>query len=131
MTHNHRPPPENASLIDYARSACLCDVGQPDYAAVTAVRPDGTVVLVLADRGRIGDPTATVNATCPTAPHEQDGPLPDRWRDRVHLAPFYCGRRTLRGTRCRIPVAQPGQACGWHRPQPATDTDKRDERNTR
>jgi hypothetical protein len=106
---------DHSALLDYERSVCLCDAGRPDLAAVTAIGPDGAAVLLVADQNRIGDPTATFDPNCLDAPHEQTGPLPPRWQSRIELAPLYCGRRTLRGTRCRIPVTRPGQACGWHR----------------
>ena len=37
MTEN-----DGANVIDHDRTVCLCDVGQPDYLATTAVGPDGT-----------------------------------------------------------------------------------------
>lgn len=123
---------DNAAWLDHERSASLHDVGAPELAAVVGVHLDGSVLLLIAETARIGDPTAIFDAGCADAPHEQLGPLPARWRDRVALAPFYCGRQTLRGTRCRIPVTQPGGTCGWHRPQTkTTDTEIRDEGNTR
>ena len=39
---------DNTNWIDDARSACLCDVGRPDYWAATTVSADGTEHLVLA-----------------------------------------------------------------------------------
>ncbi|WP_241007786.1 hypothetical protein [Mycobacterium kubicae] len=118
-------PRVTTALVDDDRSVCLCDAGASDYAAVTAVRPDGTVLLLLAEKDGIGDPAAVFDAGCADAPHEQPGPLPALWQTRVELAPLRCGRRTLRGGRCRMPVGQPGQACGWHRRAP-DDTDRQE-----
>ena len=109
------------SLIDPCRTTCLCDAGLPDYLAVTAVNSDGSTVILLAERDSIGDPEVRFDSACPAAPHEQVGPLPPRWQARVALTPFYCGRTTRAGTRCRIPVSHAGQACGWHRPQTSAD----------
>lgn len=122
---------DNSALVDHDHCACLCDAGAPGYAAITGIRPDGSTLLLFAETERIGDRTTRFDPNCRDAPHEQLGPLPARWRDRVQLAPIRCGRRTLRGSRCRIPVTQPGQACGHHRAQSAADADVRDERNTR
>jgi hypothetical protein len=102
------------NLVDPARSAQLCDVGQSDYMLVTAVSDDGTVDYVLAERASINTDSG-YDSTCRDAVHERVGPLPYYWQSRVTLAPFYCGRRTLRGTRCRIPVSQAGDTCAWHR----------------
>ncbi|MGO9156777.1 hypothetical protein [Mycobacterium sp.] len=99
-------------IIDPDRSTCLCDVGQPDYAAVTVIDPDGADRLVLAECATINDPTVSYRSDPP--PHEHLGPLPPRWGARVALAPFYCGRPTRAGRPCRIPVAAPGQRCSWH-----------------
>jgi hypothetical protein len=114
--------------IDDARTACLCDQGLPGWHAATCVAEDGCHDLVLANAEWVGDGRYTYDPTTPQAPHEQPGPLPPRWRDRVQLAPLRCGRRTKSGTSCRTYVARPGDACGWHREQNTLD---RDERTTR
>ncbi len=103
------------SLIDPARSAHLCDVGQRDYLLVTAIGDDGETDIVLAEKASIGDETVTYNPRCPDAPHEQLGELPPRWKARIQLAPFYCGHPTKRGKPCRVLVSWPGRACTWHR----------------
>jgi hypothetical protein len=68
----------------------------------------------------IGDETVRYDSTCSSVAHEQLGPLPSRWRDRVQLAPLRCGRPTQAGRPCRIPVAAPGQRCSWHRAERTT-----------
>jgi hypothetical protein len=112
----------NRTYIDFQRSACLCDVGLPGIGASVCIGEDGGTDLVLIDQSRL-DCTEhnTYDPTTPQAPHEQPGPLPPRWRDRVKLAPLRCGRRTKSGGRCRAYVARPGDACGWHREQAAID----------
>jgi hypothetical protein len=42
-------------IIDPDRSTCLCDAGQFDFLAVTAVDSDGQQHLLLAERDAIGD----------------------------------------------------------------------------
>lgn len=102
------------SLIDWARSARLGDVGAAGYAAAVCVTTSGEDVLWLvskvdwfSDHPRHGDASQ---------PHEQLGPLPRRWRERVAwAAPFRCGRPTKSGRPCRLPVDQAGGACSFHR----------------
>jgi hypothetical protein len=104
------------SYIDYARSRCLCDVGMPGYVAVTAVDTDGDTDLVLVDESALGcEGHNAYDPTCAAAPHEQSGPLPQRFRSRLLATPLRCGRRTKGGAPCRTPVAEPGRACAWHR----------------
>jgi hypothetical protein len=52
------PGPAAAALIDFDRTACLCDAGQPDYLAATAVSEDGSTHLLLAE---LGDVRTTTN----------------------------------------------------------------------
>jgi hypothetical protein len=111
MTDDYR-----RAIIDHSRSACLCDAGLPDVDASVCIAPDGHVDLVLIDTKLLGDDCSTYDPTTAEAPHEQTGPLPGCWRDRVQLAPLRCGHRTQRGTPCRNFVTCPGQPCGWHRP---------------
>lgn len=111
----HRDP----NLIDLYRTACLCDVGQPEYLAATAVGVDGSEHLLLARRNAIGDPTVRYDRHCADVAHEQTGPLPATWRHRTALAPLRCGRSTKTGRPCRSLVAHPGGACGWHTRQAA------------
>jgi hypothetical protein len=103
------------NYIDDARSACLCDLGLPGWQAATCIAEDGRQDLVLVNTEWLGDRRYGYDHATYDAPHEQPGPLPPRWRDRVHLAPLRCGRRTKSGTSCRAYVGQPGEACGWHR----------------
>jgi hypothetical protein len=104
------------SIIDDARTTCLCDVGgPPGYIAATVVSTAGVATYLLAAVEFLGDPSATYDANCAEAAHEQTGPLPPRWRDRIQLAPARCGRRTKTGGRCRAYVGRPGDACGWHK----------------
>lgn len=46
---------DNTDIIDNHHTACLCDVGQPDYIAATAVSADGQAHLVLARVDSLGD----------------------------------------------------------------------------
>ena len=105
----------SAAYIDDYRSCCLCDVGMPGWHAVTCIAEDGRQDLILANAEWIGNADHTYDPTTPQEPHEQGGPLPRWWRDRVQLAPLRCGRRTRTGKTCRAYVARPGEACGWHR----------------
>jgi hypothetical protein len=102
----------NVNPIDWDRSTCLCDVGMPGWAAIMCIGPDGDRHALLVDQATLG---SSYNPDVPHATHEQPGPLPPRWRDRVQLAPLRCGRRTKSGTSCRAYVGHPGEACGWHR----------------
>ena len=102
------------ALVDWARSACLCDVGAPGHSLAVAVTDDGRDVLWLiddaelhAEHPRHGDSRQS---------HEQVGPLPARWRERVAWsAAFRCGRPTKSGRPCRLPVGQAGRSCSFHR----------------
>lgn len=104
-------------LIDDHRSACLCDVGGRDYAAVVAVDIDGAAYLLLAHRGSLGDESVRFDVTCPEAPHDQAGPLPLEYVRRIAAAQrtHRCGRPTATGGRCRIRVTRPGEPCHKHR----------------
>jgi len=115
---------DNANLIDDDRTRCLCDVGQPDYLAATAVAADGATHLLLAQVDAIGDETVRYDPTCSAVRHEQTGPLPPGVQYRVWQVlgnrhddrdGWRCGRPTKSGTRCRTPVHRPGDACAWHR----------------
>jgi hypothetical protein len=111
-------PMTGAHLIDCARTTCLCDVGQPDYIAATAISADGAEHLVLAERDAINAEDARYDSTCSAVAHEQTGPLPLEFVRRLTAVArrlHRCGRRTASGGRCRIIVSRPGDACGWHR----------------
>ena len=101
------------SLVDYERTACLCDVGQPDYWAAVCVTASGGDVLWLVCKDELG----AEHPRCGTAdqPHDQIGPLPDRYRLGLQAVPIRCGRPTKSGAPCRTPVHQSGVACAWHR----------------
>lgn len=62
----------DVSLVDYARTTCLCDAGNPDYLAALVVEADGTERVVLAEKASIGDPKARYNATCHRPPPRAD-----------------------------------------------------------
>lgn len=117
--------PANVAYIDDHQSCCLCDIGLPGWRATVCVADDGRHDLVLVNTEFLGDPRATYDPITTQAPHEQPGPLPSRWRDRVQLAPLRCGRPTKSGRPCRAPIPQPGDTCGHHRntnkEQTATD----------
>lgn len=122
--------PNNTSIVDDSRSACLCNEGLPGIRAVVAVDENGRLDYVLMDQslgneGRF-DPSVT------HAAHEQLGPLPKKLldaiagveaiddRDDLDAQHFYfphrCGRPTkTTGRPCRIEVACPDEPCGLHR----------------
>jgi hypothetical protein len=67
-------------LLDETRSACLGDVGAPEYIAATVVSGDGTETYLLALADAINDGQTLYDRHCLDAGHEQDGPLPiDVW----------------------------------------------------
>jgi hypothetical protein len=103
------------AIIDFTRTACLCDVGLPGGEAAVLVGDDGRADFVIVDVSLLGDEGHTYDPTTPQAPHEQPGALPPRWQARVALAPLRCGRKTKTGRPCRTPVTTPGDACPWHR----------------
>ncbi|MGK2881308.1 MAG: hypothetical protein ACSLE6_11100, partial [Mycobacterium sp.] len=73
--------------------------------------------------GGLDDPHVRVDVTSAGVAHEQLGPLPPRWRDRVRLCPIRCGRRTLTGAPCRRVVAGPGP-CASHGEKATTDAER-------
>lgn len=102
------------ALFDWERSACLCNVGAPGHSVAVAVTDDGRDTLWIVD-------DAELHAEHPRCgngeqPHEQIGPLPERWRERVAWsAAFRCGQPTKSGRPCRLPVDQAGGSCSFHR----------------
>ena len=108
---------DHIDWVDPSRSACLCDVGQPAYWAVSAIGPGGEQRLILARRDAIGDTRHTYDPTCSTVSHEQLGELPIEFVRRLAVASraLRCGRPTCRGRPCRIRVDRPGSACEFHR----------------
>jgi len=110
------PMSGNINWIDPARSACLCDVGMPGYALVVAIDRDGGTDLVLADRSILGCSVHNrYDPTTPAGSPRAARPVAARWRDRVALSPWRCGRPTKTGRPCRAFVVRAGDACGWHR----------------
>lgn len=105
---------DRLALVDWERSACLCDVGAPGHSLAVAVTDDGRDTLWMVD-------DAELRAEHPRCgdgrqPHEQVGPLPERWRERVAWsAAFRCGRPTKSGRPCKLRVARPGDRCLFHR----------------
>jgi hypothetical protein len=103
------------SLIDDERTACLCDVGQPDYWAAVCVTASGEDVLWLVS-------VEELNAEHPRCGsgeqlHDQLGPLPLEYVRRLTITrrTHRCGRPTKSGRPCRTPVVHPGDTCAWHR----------------
>jgi hypothetical protein len=118
------------ALVDWARSACLCDVGASGQSVAVAVTDDGSDALWIVD-------DAELHAEHPRhgngdQAHEQLGPLPAWFRARIAqigapgaaywrevdgrwLPVYLCGRPTKKKRPCRIPVDQAGGACEWHR----------------
>jgi hypothetical protein len=112
----------NASLIDPDRTTCLCDAGNPDYLAATAVAADGSEHLLLAECDGIGDENVCYDPGCTDVDHEQLGALPIEYVRRLTISrrTHHCGRPTkTTGRPCRIEVTTPGEACGLHRQRPA------------
>jgi hypothetical protein len=99
--------------IDGSRSACLCDVGLPDYAAATAVSADGSTYLLLAYRTAINDAAVSYDRDCSEVRHEQLGRLPEYMWRRI-WGPHLCGRPNRKGRPCGIAVGKPDDACAWH-----------------
>src|SRR5690348_13058735 len=99
------------ALVDWQRSARLDDVGLAGYVLAAAVTSDGDDTLWIIDEAELdAEHPRHGNAD---QPHERTEPLPDRWRYRVALAPYRCGRRTkTTGRPCRVEVPGPGRTCG-------------------
>jgi hypothetical protein len=118
----HRERPDKAdtgamsehpgSLIDYERSACLCDAGAPEYLAAVCVTPTGDDVLWLVSQAALYEKHR--RAGNPLQQHERLGRLPASVRDRIWGNSLRCGRPTSSGQPCRQRVKEPGQACGLH-----------------
>ncbi|BDB42840.1 MULTISPECIES: hypothetical protein [Mycobacterium] len=106
------------SLIDYERSACLCDVGAPDYLAAVCVTNAGDEVLWLVSKTALAGGRAQHGD--PSQPHEGLGRLPATMRERIWGDSLRCGRPTSAGQPCRQRVKEPGLACGLHTAKAAT-----------
>jgi len=107
---------ENRPIVDPQQVACL---GGGSH-AVVAIGPGGERCLWLMGP-ELDDETH--GCACPDhAPHEQDGPLPPAYRQRLNALLLRCGAPTLStGLPCRTPVARPGQRCGHHRHRVTTE----------
>jgi hypothetical protein len=103
-----------SALIDYERSACLCDVGAPGYAIAVCVNDDGSDALWLVSVSEL-DSARPVHGDA-NQRHERVGRLPQNVRDRIWGDDLRCGRpRSKTGEPCRARVSEPGEACGVHR----------------
>lgn len=114
-----RPRPR--MVLDRHRWSHLSDVGAQGCSVGMMLlvdesgQYDGIEVPVMFQPGQTG----VYDVLCTSAPHEQDGPLPDEWRQRVHgPMAFRCGRRRSDGKPCRTQVRHHGDPCAWHRDQP-------------
>jgi hypothetical protein len=112
METSDRAEPKHGSLIDDERSACLCDVGAPDYVAAVCVTPDGEDLLWLVSKTELD----AEQPRCGKAaqPHEKLGRLPQTVRDRIWGDMLRCGRLRHNGQPCRRRVSTPGRACDAH-----------------
>jgi hypothetical protein len=100
------------AIIDWHRSACLCDVGAPGFSVAVAVTGDGSDALWIIDKAELhaGHPRHGDG----DQRHERVGRLPADIRERISPAPR-CGRPTkTTGRSCRQRVGAPGEACGMH-----------------
>ena len=104
---------DGSTLIDWERSACLCDVGSPGFVAAWSVAPDGEDVAWLVDEAELLKGADAQHGSANQV-HEQLGPLPGHWRARVYLSPIRCGRARADGRPCRQLVGAPGRPCAWH-----------------
>jgi hypothetical protein len=102
------------AVVDRYRSVCLCNVGAPGFSVPVAVTSDGRDTLWIVDEAELqAKGSRRGNGD---RPHEQLGPLPEHWRERVAWSALIrCGRSTKKKRPCRIPVAQAGDACEFHR----------------
>lgn len=98
--------------IDWTRTIPLGN----SWAAAVCITPDGDEALWLISP----DYDADIGCACPeSAPHEQDGPLPDRYWYGLHC----CGAANRTdGRPCRNFVSRPGDRCHHHRAHTAATT---------
>lgn len=104
-------------MIDWERSTCLCDAGEPDYVAAVCVTDSGDDVLLLVHVPSL-DSEHSQHGN-PNQQHERLGPLPRRVYDRIWSAHYdddgaRCGRPRADGQPCRQRVSEPGAACCFH-----------------
>ncbi|MEX3650378.1 hypothetical protein [Mycolicibacterium porcinum] len=100
------------ALVDWERSACLCDVGMPGYSLAVCVTATGDGVLWMVSLDEL-DARHPRQGNGNQA-HEQVGRLPAVWRRRI-LGDPRCGAPTTAGRPCRTRVANQGEVCGVHR----------------
>ncbi|VEG40442.1 Uncharacterised protein [Mycolicibacterium flavescens] len=100
------------ALVDWERSACLCDVGSAGYVIALCVTSTGEEVAWLVNEARMRN-GETFKRDNGDQLHERLGRLPVAIRERVSPAPR-CGQPTRAGTPCRLRVKAMGQACGLH-----------------
>lgn len=102
-------------ILDRSRTFCLCCDGLAGHSVGVALDAHVEEHFVVVVDDAVGDDNVRYDASCAMAMHEQLGPLPLLWRDRVYLAPLRCGRPTkTTGAGCRNFVATPGSACRRH-----------------
>jgi hypothetical protein len=101
------------ALVDWERCACLCDVGLAGYVVAWSVTADGEDMAWLVDEDALLNGKRAEHGNGDQA-HEHHGPLPERWRHRIALAPYRCGRPRADGRPCRQSVKAPGRPCSWH-----------------
>ncbi|EFG79556.1 hypothetical protein HMPREF0591_0533 [Mycobacterium parascrofulaceum ATCC BAA-614] len=106
------PDFDGFALVDWERSACLCDVGSAGYVLAVAVTSDGADTLWIVDDAELHAEHPRYGSADQL--HEQLGPLSAALRERIWPTPR-CGRPTKgTGRPCRIVVSGPGEACGLH-----------------
>ncbi|WP_084055149.1 hypothetical protein [Mycobacterium avium] len=75
------------SLIDWERSTCLCDAGKPNYVAAVCITGEGDTTLWLVSMSELdGCCPQHARRGNPHQPHEQLGPLPEQFRQRLQAA---------------------------------------------
>jgi hypothetical protein len=114
----------NDDLLDQLldRAVCLCDVGAPQYLAATTIGNDGDTHFVLALADAIGDEETRYDPSVRSASHEQTGPLPGGWRERIWAPPveFFCVGTNSKGMPCGLRVQRQGDRCVFHRERQAS-----------
>lgn len=74
-------PKERSFTVDHERSACLCREGAYGVHAVIVIGPTGDEHAAMVDLNI--DRAHPFEISCPSAPHEQLGPLPDAYVQRL------------------------------------------------
>lgn len=102
--------------IDPETEVDLSDAGLPGFTAAETVDSLGDRQLWIVDLDQLAH-CDDVDHGEEHPSHDELGPLPVEWRERIRTAPIMCGRPCSDGHPCRISVSRPGHACGWHRKQ--------------